>query len=75
LTRIYFYDTLEARERYTNRKKVKKMAGRTGASILQKFFGKKDGQTLGDFVTELKELSDTEYEQLRDGISNGTLTY
>lgn len=49
--------------------------GRTGISHLKKFFGTKDGQTLQQFADEVRCLSDEEFEQIRDGIVSGTLTY
>lgn len=49
--------------------------GRTGISVLKKYFETKPGQTLQEFAAEVKELDDATFEALRDGISDGTLTY
>ena len=51
------------------------MAGRVGAPIFMKYFGKLPGQKLSEFAEELKKLTDADYEQLRAGIENGSLTY
>lgn len=52
------------------------MAGREGVSVLYKYFGKKTpDQKLAEFADETKMLTDTEFEQLKTGIENGTLTY
>jgi hypothetical protein len=39
------------------------------------FFGRKPGQTLKDWSEEWKLLSETDKEQIKEGIGNGTLTY
>lgn len=49
--------------------------GRKGIASLKKFFGTKEGQSLQEFAAEVKELDDKSFEQLRDGIEDGTLTY
>lgn len=49
--------------------------GRKGVAVLKKFFELKNGQTLQEFAAETKELDDKSFEQLRDGIEDGTLTY
>lgn len=46
-----------------------------GAAQLQKFFGKKDGQTLADFAAELKQLTQLDKQQIGQGIADGKLTY
>lgn len=51
------------------------MSGRTGIAALKKFFGTRDGQSLSEFAAEVKELTDEDFEQLRDGINDGSLTY
>ena len=48
---------------------------RVGVAALKKFFGLKDGQTLAEFAVESKQLTDDDFAQLRDGITNGSLTY
>jgi hypothetical protein len=40
-----------------------------------KFFGKKPGQSLSEFAAEYKELTETDKQQLFDGISDGSLNY
>jgi hypothetical protein len=49
--------------------------GRKGASVLKTYFGLKPGQTLQDFVHELKALPDDDYWELHAGITNETHTY
>ena len=44
-------------------------------TTLKKYFGFKEGDTLKEFLVELKELSTEEKQQLAEGILNGTLTY
>lgn len=39
------------------------------------FFGRKPGQTLKDWSEEWKQLSETDKEQIKNGIGDGTLTY
>jgi hypothetical protein len=52
------------------------MAGRSGTSVLLKFFGKIDPtQTLQAFADETHDLSDRDFEQLKSGIESGTFTY
>lgn len=51
------------------------MAGRTGISVLKKFFELKPGQRLHDFAEEVKALDDKSYAELHDGIEDGSLTY
>ena len=51
------------------------MTGRSGISTLKKFFDLMPGQTLRDFANEVKELSDDEFETLKAGIEDGSLTY
>lgn len=48
---------------------------RTFTKTLLDYFGKKPGQTIGDFGQELKELSDEEKTQLCDGIEDGSFDY
>lgn len=38
-------------------------------------FLRKDGESLTDFSKEWKSLSETDKEQIKEGIGNGTLTY
>lgn len=45
------------------------------ATKFVKFFGKKDGQTLSEFATEMRDLADEDVAQLVGGIDDGTLTY
>ena len=45
------------------------------ASAAAKFFGKKDGQALGEFAAELKALTDADVTQMHKGIDDGSLTY
>ena len=45
------------------------------ATAASRFFGRKDGQSLGDFGAEVKALTDEDVAQLHGGIANGTLTY
>lgn len=52
-----------------------KTTGRKGVSELSKFFGRKPGQTLKEFAEEVKELPDTDFYELVDGIKDGTHTY
>lgn len=42
---------------------------------IKNFFGFKDGQTMTQFGTEFKALTDEDKKQLADGIENGSLTY
>lgn len=49
--------------------------GRTGITTLKKFFGFKPGQSLKDFAAEVKALDDKSFEQLRNGIEDGTFDY
>lgn len=51
------------------------MAGRTGITILSIYFGRLPGQSLKDFAEEVKALPDADFEALRDGINDFTLTY
>lgn len=51
------------------------MAEMTNVKALRSYFGQKEGQTLTQFAAELKELSDTEKQQLADGIRDESLTY
>lgn len=46
-----------------------------GAAQLQKFFGKKEGQTLKDFAEEIRTLTPLDKQQLGEGIASSTLTY
>ena len=45
------------------------------AATIVKFFGKKDGQTSKDVLTEIKELPEDERLQLAAGINDGSLNY
>ena len=47
----------------------------SAASVLKKFFGLKDGQTLSDFAGELKQLTDEDKEQLVQGITDESFSY
>lgn len=49
--------------------------GRKGVSVLKKFFGTLPGQSLAEFAEETKALSDQDFEAIRDGITDGSLTY
>lgn len=53
------------------------IAGKPGAGVneLNKFFGRKPGQSLSEFGQELKELTLDDKVQLVGGIVDGTLTY
>lgn len=44
-------------------------------SLANKFFGKKDGQSLMDFAAELKALTDQDVDDLLSGLESGSLTY
>jgi hypothetical protein len=46
-------------------------------ALANKYFGKKDGQSLTEFGAELKELTDEDCVQLVSGLegANPTLTY
>lgn len=44
-------------------------------TVLNKFFGRKPGQSLQEFGQEIKTLTDEDKAQLVEGITNGTLTY
>ena len=44
----------------------------TNVKDIMNYFGYK---TAGEFMRDWKQLSDSEKEQLRSGIENGTLTY
>lgn len=48
---------------------------RTFAKLFQIYFGRKPGQTLGEFGAEINELSMEEKVQIADGIEDGTLNY
>lgn len=45
------------------------------AAVLSKFFGKKPGQTLMEFASEVNALTQKDKDDLYDGIENGSLTY
>lgn len=45
------------------------------STAASKFFGRKEGQSLGDFAAELKELTDADVTQLHAGLADGSLTY
>jgi hypothetical protein len=38
------------------------------AAVLQKFFGRKPGQSLPDFLAEVRQLSESEKQELVDAI-------
>ena len=42
---------------------------------LVKFFGKLPGQSLAEIAAEMKPLTDSDVDQLYNGIADGTLTY
>jgi hypothetical protein len=44
-------------------------------SLANKFFGKKDGQSLMEFAGELKALTDQDVDDLVGGLESGSLTY
>lgn len=44
-------------------------------SIVKKFFGLKENQTMTQFAAEWKELSDKDKTELTEGIENESLTY
>lgn len=44
-------------------------------TILYKFFGKREGQTLAEFARELRDLTTQDRIDLVSGIESGTLTY
>lgn len=48
---------------------------KSDAVVLKEFFGKREGQTLTEFVVEMRQLTDEDKQQLADGIRNGSLTY
>ncbi len=48
---------------------------RKGAATLMRYFGKKPGQNLSDFATELRALTDDDLTHLVGGIEDGTLDY
>lgn len=52
-------------------RKGKEMAERNLLKEIRDFFGMK----ASDMIREWKELSETDKEQIRTGIENGTLTY
>ncbi len=39
------------------------------------FFGMLPGQTLKDFTAEWQALTDTDKDQIKSGLGDGTLTY
>ena len=51
------------------------MAGRTGIKSLRDFFGYKPNEGLKEFAAEVKTLTDEDFEQLKRGIEDGSLTY
>lgn len=44
-------------------------------TIAARYFGKLPGQSLMEFGTELRALTDKDVSQLREGIENGSETY
>lgn len=44
-------------------------------TTLKRYFEVKEGETLKDFLVELKQLSVEEKEQMAAGINNGTFAY
>lgn len=54
---------------------TKTSTGRTGVSVLKKYFGLKDGESLKDFAGETKQLTDQDFDQLKTGIEDGSFTY
>jgi hypothetical protein len=51
------------------------MAGRTGVKVLKDYFGYKPNEGLKEFAAETQALTDEDFEQLKGGIENGSLTY
>jgi hypothetical protein len=51
------------------------MAGRVGVKALKDFFGYRPNEGLREFAAEVKALTDEDFEQLRQGIEDETLTY
>lgn len=51
------------------------MAELTNVQAINKFFGKKEGESMADFMAEMKALTDQDKQQLGDGIRDGSLTY
>lgn len=51
------------------------MSEKSATVVISKFFGKKDGQSLGELAAEIKELSDEDKAQLKAGIEDGTYSY
>lgn len=47
----------------------------TNAKAINGFFGKRPGETLAEFMDEMKALTPADKDQLGDGIRNGSLTY
>jgi hypothetical protein len=54
---------------------VTTVAGRVGVKVLKDFFGYKPNEGLREFAAEAMALSDEDFEQLKTGIENGSLTY
>lgn len=45
------------------------------AACFNKFFGRREGQSLQDFGNEIKDLTELDRAQLFQGIKDGTLNY
>lgn len=51
------------------------MTEKSDAVLIQKFFGKRNGTTLKDYMEEYRQLTEEDKQQIADGIRNGSLTY
>lgn len=67
--------TTQSANSTANAAAAKAPTGRTGITVLKKYFGFQEGQDLKGFAAEVKALDDKSFEQLRDGIENGTFDY
>lgn len=48
---------------------------KTDIMVLKEFFGTREGETLTQFVAEMRELGEDDKAILAEGIRNGTYTY
>lgn len=51
------------------------MAEQSNPVAINKYFGKLPGQTTTEFLSEYKKLTESDRQELADGIRNGSLTY
>ncbi|MEU7743228.1 hypothetical protein [Nonomuraea sp. NPDC049158] len=51
------------------------MTGRKGVSVLKKYFDVKPGQKLAEFADETRKLTDKDFDQIKNGIEDGSYNY